>query len=174
MSNQRNEALEKLIKSFEAFYNITRFEDENVLYCARCDFFQHSQKYVLSKKAELWSADCEEFIYLFNIPRLTLDILSDCQKCACEDGMSRINIGPGHMYSYITALFLCDSCDEDARKQLKKTRIYKSFHFSLHGWMDYHTSVVSFDNGKIDSNSSGKSTGKILKKILFNKKEREK
>ena len=133
MSNQRNEALEKLIKSFEAFYNITRFEDENVLYCARCDFFQHSQKYVLSKKAELWSADCEEFVYLFNIPRLTLDILSDCQKCACEDGMSRMNTGPGHMYSYITALFLCDSCDEDARKQLKKTRIYKSFHFSLHG-----------------------------------------
>lgn len=174
MNSKREEAVETLLKSYAAYFNINRSEDTNSPLVARCDFFEHSQKYVLSRKAELWSTDSEEFLYLFNVPKLDMETLSACQKTAYEDGMSRLNIGPGHMYSFITAVFLCDSCDDDARKALKKTRIYKSFHFSLHGWMDYHTVVVSFDNNKIDSNYSGRSTAKIMKKILFNKKEKEK
>ncbi|MCM1467100.1 MAG: hypothetical protein NC086_03050 [Alistipes sp.] len=171
---KRQEAVEVLLKSYAAYFNISRFEDDGFFLAARCDFFEHSQKYVLSRKAELWSTDSEEFLYLFNVPKLDLETLNACQKRAYEDGMSRLNIGPGHMYSFITAVFLCDSCDDDARKALKKTRIYKSFHFSLHGWMDYHTVVVSFDDNRIDSNYSGRSTAKIMKKILFHKKEKEK
>lgn len=172
-SSKREEALEKLLNSYKAYYNITRFE-ENAPLIARCDFFEHSQKYVLSRKAELWSADCEEFLYIFNVDRLDTETLNSCQKTAYEDGMSRLNIGPGHMYSYITSIILCDSFAADAAKTLKKTRIYKSFHFSLHGWMDYHTAAVSFDENKIVSNYSGRSTAKILKRILFYKKEKEK
>lgn len=175
MNSRRTDAVETLLKSYAAYFNINRFDDDkNSLLVARCDFFEHSQKYVLSRKAELWSTDSEEFLYLFNVPKLDLETLNACQKTAYEDGMSRLNIGPGHMYSFITAVFLCDFCAEDARKALKKTRIYKSFHFSLHGWMDYHTVAVSFDDNKINSNYSGRSTAKIMKKILFNKKEKEK
>lgn len=170
MGTKREEAVEKLLKSYAAYFNINRFEDERSPLIARCDFFEHSQKYVLSRKAELWSTDSEEFLYLFSVPRLDPDTLNTCQKMAYEDGMSRLNIGPGHMYSFITSVFLCDSCDKDAEKILKKTRIYKSFHFSLHGWMDYHTVAVSFDDDRICSNYSGRSTAKILKKVLFHKK----
>ena len=47
-----------------------------------------------------------------------------------------------HMYTYITALFVCDSCDEDARKALKRCKLYKSFKLSYWGWMDFHTGLV--------------------------------
>ena len=83
------------------------------------------------------------------------------------DGMKRIHVGPGHMASYITAVFICDTCDEDARKALKKCRIYKSFHFSLHGWMNFHAALVEVDDGKVTSNASGHHVAKILKKILY-------
>ncbi len=172
-SSKREETLQKLLKSYEAYFNVTLFEDASPL-AARCDFFEHSQKYVLSRKAELWSTDCEEFLYIFNVARLDLETLNKCRKIAYEDGMSRLNIGLGHMYSYITSVFLCDSFADDAAKTLKKTRIYKSFHFSLHGWMDYHTAAVSLDENKIISNYSGRSTAKILKRVLFYKKEKEK
>lgn len=171
--SRREEAVEKLLKSYEAYFNVTRFEEDSPL-IARCDFFEHSQKYVLSKKAELWSTDCEEFLYIFSVADLDLETLNTCQKMAYEDGMSRLNIGPGHMYSFITSIFLCDTFEKDAVKVLKKTRIYKSFHFSLHGWMDYHTAAFSLDENKIVSNYSGRSTAKILKKVLFYKKEKEK
>lgn len=88
--------------------------------------------------------------------------------------MSRLHVGPGHMYSFITPVFVCDTCEEDARKALKKCRIYKSFHFSLHGWMDYHAAVVDLSKGRIDANRSGHDTAKILKKVLYSQTNNKK
>ena len=90
---------------------------------------------------------------------------------AYQDGSGRMNIGPGHMYSYITPIFICDQVDEDARKALKKCRIYKSFHFSLHGWMDFHAALVDLGHDRFDSNRAGKTTVKILKKVLLHQKK---
>jgi len=172
MTGAREEAVERLLQSYEAYFNITRFEEEQLPLTARCDFFEHSQKYVLSRKAELWAADSEEFVYVYNMPRLTRELFLECRLQAYEDGCSRMNIGPGHMYTFITAVFLCDTCDDDAMKTLKKSRIYKSFHFSLHGWLDYHNAVVCFgEDNRVESNYAGRSTAKILKKILFSKKK---
>lgn len=163
----RETAIDRLFKSYQVYYNINMFNDEQTPITARCDFFEHSQKYVLSKKAELWSADAEEFLYILNIPHLTLELFEKWRDYVYEDGMSRLHIGPGHMYSFITSVFVCDACDEDARKALKKCRIYKSFHFSLHGWMDYHTAVIDLGKSRITANRSGHQTAKILKKVLY-------
>lgn len=122
----REAAIERLLKSYKVYYNINMFDNEQTPLTARCDFFEHSQKYILSKKAELWSADAEEFLYILNIPHLTLELFEKWRDYVYEDGMSRLHIGPGHMYSFITPVFVCDICDEDARKVLKKCRIYKS------------------------------------------------
>ena len=35
-------------------------------------------------------------------------------------GMKVINPKPGHMYSYITTIFVCDTCDEETEKLNKK------------------------------------------------------
>ena len=102
-----------------------------------------------------------------NVPHLTLDLFESLKNEIHEDGMGRIHVGPGHMASYITAVFVCDICDEDARKALKKCRIYKSFHFSLHGWMNFHAALVEVADGKVTSNASGHHVAKILKKILY-------
>ncbi|MCI8994436.1 MAG: hypothetical protein HFI30_01925 [Lachnospiraceae bacterium] len=170
MEYTRGAAIQRLLKSFEAYYDVHKCEPEEAPLTARCEYFEHSEKYVISKKAELWSADSEEFLYLLDIPHLTKELYEKWRNMIYEDGMSRVNRGPGHMYSFITPVFVCDTCEEDARKALKKCRIYKSFHFSLHGWMDYHVAVVDLSKGRVDANRSGHSTAKILKNILFPKK----
>ena len=48
--------------------------------------------------------------------------------------MNLINPKPDHIYPYITAIFVCDSCDEEAERTLKKCKIFKNFKFSIHGW----------------------------------------
>ena len=194
----RQEACSKLLRLYKSYYNIHRIDggesavreggshkgrtDEEVMsiiseesypLIARCDFFEHSQKYVISQKAELWSADREEFLYLFSMPELSMELFKKCRDYVYSDGMERLNVRPGHMYTYLTAVFLCDSCDADVIKAIKKTRIYKSFHFSLHGWMDYHNVVAVFNDSIIDSNFSGKPSAKFMKKIFYHKKEKE-
>ena len=172
MQYTREAAIARLLKSFETYYNIHRFPENETPTTARCDFFEHSQKYVLSQKAELWSADCEEFLYLLDIPRLTLPLYEQWRDYIREEGMKLLHIGPGHMYSFITPVFVCDTCDEDARKALKKCRIYKSFQFSLHGWMDFHAAVYETSNDTIFTNAAGRCVGKVLKNVLFQKKRR--
>lgn len=166
-------AIERLLDCYKAYYNITLFEEEHAPLTAVCEFFERSERFVLSRKANLWSAECEEFIYLFKIQRLTKEIFERCRDYAKEDGMKRAHIGPGHMYTYITPVFVCETCDEDALKAIKRCRIYKSFRFSLHGWMDFHAAVVEINNKRVTTNSSGKSVGEILKKVLYQKKRRK-
>jgi len=73
------------------------------------------------------------------------------------------------MCSYITALFICDTCDPDAVRALKRTRIYKSFRLSYYGWMDFHTGLIELQTGKTAANGSGRSTAQLLKKTLLKK-----
>lgn len=168
----REEILNRLLKGYERYYNITRIEDGQAYLKAVCEFYEHSEKYVISRKAELWSADGEEFLYLFEVPHLTAEIYNQCKLYAYEDGMKRLNIGPGHMYSYITAVFVCDSCTSDAATALKKSRIHKSFHFSFHGWMDYRAALVLAQESRIDGNRAGRCVVKIMKKVLYSKSKK--
>lgn len=170
MQYTRETAIARLLDSYQAYYNISLCDDSQKPLKAVCEFFERSEKFVLSRKAELWSANCEEFIYLYDVEHLTKDIFEKCRDFAHEDGLKRANIGPGHMYTYITPIFVCDSCDKDAIREVKKCHIYKSFKFSLHGWMDFHTAVLEVNNNHISTNRSGRCVEKILKKVLLNKK----
>lgn len=164
-------ATRKLLDSYEAYYNIIPAEEDNQLLTARCEFFECSERYVVSQNAKLWTANCEEFLYLFHAEHLTKELFEKCRDFAYEDGMSRAKIGPGHMYTYITPVIVCDTCDEQAKKTVKKCRIYKSFLFSLHGWMDFHVAVLEVTGEKITTNPSGRCVEKIMKKVLFQKKK---
>ena len=163
-------AMERLLKYYQVYYDITSYEEDRRPLVALCEFYEHSQKYVLSRKAELWSEDSEEFVYLFRVSHLTTELFEQIKEYSYNDGMERLHIGPGHMCSVINPVILCDTCDKDAVKALKKCRIYKSFHFSLHGWMDFRVAAVVLEDGRIERNASGHSTAKILKKILYNTK----
>jgi hypothetical protein len=61
MDYTREIAIERLLKSYRSSYNIHPDEDDRNPITARCDFFEHSGQYVISKKAELWTADTEDF-----------------------------------------------------------------------------------------------------------------
>jgi len=165
-------AADRLLKSLETYYNITKYKEEHRPLAALCEYYEASQKYVLSHKAELWSENSEEFLFLFQMNHLTLPDYEKCRDYAYEEGMKRAHIGPGHMYTYITPVFICNECDPVALKALKKTRIYKSFRFSFHGWMDFHTAVLEVQNNKISSNTGGKPVEKVMKKVLFNPKKK--
>ena len=185
----REGAVRRILDGYRAYYNITTFEGEREPLVAICEFFEHSEKYVLSRQANLWEANCEEFVYLFEMECLTGDVFERCRDMAYEDGLKRANIGPEHMYTYITPIFICDTCEKDAATAVGKCRIYKSFRFSLHGWMDFHVAVLEVsgddvseagrvpllgasakgwpDGCKVVTNKSGRCVEGILKNILF-------
>lgn len=166
----QEEAVERLLQYYKVYYNITRYDSDKLPLVAFCEFYEHSQKYVLSQKAELWSENSEEFIYLFRVSHLDAALFRSLKEYAYEEGMKQLHIGPGHMCSVISPVILCDTCDKEALREIRKCRIYKSFHFSLHGWMDFRVAAVILQEERIERNASGHSTAKILKKLLYSKK----
>ena len=170
MELSRDEMLEQLLAAYSAYFDIERIEEPPL--AAVCHFHVRSAKYVLIKKAELWSANSNEHVYIFSMPELTEDLYRACEKTAYEQGMALIHPDKEHMYTYITAIFLCDACTREAESLLKKCRLYKSFHFSLHGWMEFHTVLLRRGSDTFTANRRGRANAKLMKKIFMKKKEK--
>lgn len=159
--------LEKILTSLGAYYNINHCNDAEFLY-ARCDYFEHAENFVVSRKANLWSADSEEFMYVFKVPSLTKEIFESSMEYIKSDWEKHAHIGPGHMYTYITPLFICDKAELMAARLLSKFRRYKSYRFSFWGWSEFHTALVDCSSGKIITNRSGRCIKKSLGRIIHN------
>ena len=105
-------------------------------------------------------------MFLFQVPRLTLTVFRELAHFAYEAGMDMAHIGPGHMYTYISPVFICDSMDEEAAKALMKCQHYKSFRFSFHGWMEYHAGALELGRGRFYFNRAGRCMEKGLRKVF--------
>ena len=154
----RQEAVDRLCDVYAGSYDVTRCEENEHALAATMDFYATAEKYVLSKKAKLWQANSFEYVYLFNVPHLTKEIYERCEKLAYEQGMARIQPNSTHMYTYITALFVCE--------------LYKSFKLSYWGWMDFHTGLVVLPEEKISTNASGHSAAQVFERGLFHKQKK--
>lgn len=64
MKYTRENIIDILLKSYVAYYNITDFGTEREPLRALCEYYEHAEKYMVSRKVSLWAADSEEFIYL--------------------------------------------------------------------------------------------------------------
>ena len=137
----RDTLLPRLLRSYAAYYDVEPMEAQEPL-VATAFFHVHGTKYVLSKKAELWATDNNEYVYFFSVPHLTEEVVDQCIQLAYDRGMEHIHPDKNHMSSYIVALFLCDTYTEEAMKKVKRCRMRKSFQFSLKGWMEVHTVFV--------------------------------
>jgi hypothetical protein len=169
MELNREALLERVLDIYSPYYDIQRCEEADTPMVAQAAFHEHGTGYILIRKAEMWSADRHEYVYFFSVPHLTLELYERCVEQARQLGMERIHPAPGHMCSYVVAMFFCDSADEDAVKALKKCRIRKSFQFSLHGWMELHTALVELGKDSVAANPAGRNTAKFLKSVLHPK-----
>lgn len=170
LTSDKDNILDKILKSYEVYYDVEKHQDDLLPLVAKCEFHVHNEKYVLSKKAQLWSSDANEYVYIFKLDTLTEDIFNKCKDYAYEEGMKLIDPKPGHMYSYITTIFICDNCDKKTENIMKKCKIMKNFKFSFHGWMDFHIACINTSENKIYSNKSGKVTSKFLEELFYEKK----
>lgn len=166
MENLRESAVNRLLEIVSDSYNIKRdgFPDGAPRSLAAiCECFIHTEKYFLTRKANLWSADSEEFLYVFGCGDLSADDVRSCIDFVKTDGLSKAHIGPGHMYTYLTAAFICGQCGDDALRAAERADFYKSFRLSFHGWAELHVGLTELEGGM---RSAANKRGRELKKLL--------
>ena len=162
---QLRQQLEKAaVQSYRAYYDVEELPEGGLLK-ARCAYHSRSAQYVLVKKAELWAAETNEYVYLWSLPRLDEGALEEVFQATLSDGMPRIRPHKDHMSTFLTAAVLCDGADPQALHRLKRLKQRKNFRLSLHGWMEFRIAAAVLDGGEFAANRPGRETAQFLEQL---------
>lgn len=167
----RDEMLDKLMRSYASSYDLVRLDapDADGL-VATGHFHVTEESYMISQKAKMWSVNSDEYVWFFSVPRLTDAMCEKCIRRAYDEGMAKIDPnGKNQMVTRLVAIFLHDGAEEEAEKRVRKCRLYKSFQFSLKGWMEFHAVAVDLGKESVVNNGYGRETAKFLKNLLHPK-----
>lgn len=169
--------LDRLNRSYQSSYDLTPVEDdpEHPYLKVMAHYHVEETAYMISKRATMWSTQSDEYAWFFSVPKLTD---ADCEaaiKKAYDEGMAKIDLSGknNHMVTRLTVIFLCDDMDEAAAQRIRKCRLYKSFQFSLKGWMEFHAVAADLGKESVVSNGYGRETAKHLKNLMHPKSGRK-
>lgn len=158
------EALEKLLPSFQRYYNIKR-EGVTEPFSVEAEFFTHDEAYFLMKTAKLSESDSREFIFFKALEHLDAETLKSLDETAWNTGMDRVEITPIHHSTDVSLILFAETIDKEAAKLLKKLQHYKSYWFTLRGWSRYRLIAFETSTGKVIHNHLGAELKKLFRNI---------
>ncbi len=156
--------LQKVLSSFERYYTV-QTDSASVPFDAEAEFHSHGEQYVLVRAAKVADIDSNDYAFFKKIDTLTSSLLSEYVQAAWEAGLTRVTPYNGHRNSDITLVILADHIEKDTIRDIKKTKRYKSYKFSLWGWSNLRLSVKDLSSGAVYHNRSGENLKKVLAHI---------
>lgn len=164
-----NGALEKILHSFEQYYNIST---QNVAapFVAEAEFKSHSEQYFLVKAAKIADVDSNDFVFFYcngeiQDNEITEDKISELAYSAWERGLSRITPYYGHRNTDVTLVILSDKIEENAFQKIKKLNLYKSYKFGFFGWSAFRALAYEISTGRAVTNRRGSDLKKLVGNI---------
>lgn len=136
-------------------------------------FFSHVEKYVLVRKANMWSADSYEHILFTDPAELTQAHLEEYRQAITEYIEPTLVLKgerlpePNHMYSYITiAVVTRKALSAELKRAVKKFKFEKSYMHSIRGYAQARIAVASMDDESVCVNSMGRPLKKMYQSIF--------
>ena len=136
-------------------------------------FFSHVEKYVLVRKANMWSADSYEHILFADPEELTDGHLEEYRQAIAEYIEPTLILKgeslpePNHMYSYITiAVVTAKALAPEIKKAVRKFKFEKSYMHGIRGYSQARIAVVSMEDEAVCVNSMGRSLKKMYRGVF--------
>lgn len=158
------EALEKLLPSFQRYYNIKR-EDVTEPFTAEAEFFTHDEAYFLMKTAKLAQSESKEFVFFKAMDHLSTEDLKKMDETAWNTGLSRVELTPLHHSTDVALVIIAEKIEPEAAKLIRKLSHYKSYCFTFRGWSRYRLIALETSTGKITHNHLGSELKKLISNI---------
>lgn len=160
----QTEALAKLLRSYERYYNIKTKEVEPP-FAAEAVFHTHEDSYFLLKEARISSQESHEYVYFATESELDRARLDELDRAAWERGIAQVVPGPDHRSSDVTLVILADRIHPEAFQEIRSRKHYKSYQFRLQGWSSYRLIALELSTGKLAYNRLGESLKKLVSNI---------
>lgn len=160
------DCLDKLLYSFERYYNIKKGDTVQEPFVAEAFFISHNEQYFLSKKAKLAEINSNEYVYFYTTENLNSDNLVMLDEIAWSRGLTNVKPDGNHRNSDITLIILANQIDSDAFKLVHKLKHYQSYRFGLYGWSNYRLIALELSSGNLAYNRQGQSLKKLVSNII--------
>lgn len=156
--------LDRTLAKYSQMYDIyPSYSFGERTYPAYAYFSQHGEKYVLSKKAQLWQVKGFEHVLFLKTDKFTTEDAKEAHRLM-EEEMAPIMVCKGekypekdHMVSNLTVVYLSEKApDEDALKSISKFHFDKGYLFSFRGHADGRLVCCDMENEKIYTNFAGR------------------
>jgi len=160
-----------LSKSFEGYFDLHRnFSHNGMEFPLYCYYCSTSSKYVLTKKATLYSIDNFEHLLLKHLPVLNAESLAPMLAYIKTVDEGLVHPNSQHMSSIITIALAADQVAEEAVALVKKFKQQKSYKMSLHGWSAIRLMAVDLSCETVHSNREGKKSRAVFEAAFPNNK----
>ena len=131
-------------------------------------FFSHTEKYVLVREANMWSADSYEHILFIRAQELEQPLIDEAYALV-KDYMEPVLVrrgealpAPGHMYSYLTISLIVDKpLSRQMRKAVKRFRFEKGYRFNVRGFSQAHIVCATMEDERVYTNYVGRKAAKL-------------
>lgn len=158
------EALEKLLRSYETYYNVNR-EDPAPPFAAEAVFHSHDERFFLIKSAKLSEAESHEYVFFAKEERLTADRLRQLSDAAWTTGTGRVRPYASHQSSDVLLEIVAEVIDPEAMALIPKLRRYQSYRYTLHGWSHFRLFALETSSGRMAWNPQGRRLKQIFQSI---------
>lgn len=178
MSENRQISTEKYLthiltryrRSFDIYRN---WEGNGRIFPAYAWYSSRDEKYVLSRKINLWAAENYEHVLFLEEEICTEKTLEQIRQLM-EEFMDPVLVRNGqkypekdHMCSVLSVTVLSKKTpDEGTIRAIRKYRYEKGYLFSLRGHVEGHLVVVDLQKEKIHTNALGRKVAKIYSDVF--------
>lgn len=130
-------------------------------------FYQRNEKYLASKKINLWSLNQEEHCLVKFYDTLTkadLEKMITTLKAGIE---FLVNPHPDHMKTFLTGVFITrEKISPELAGIVERFKYGKAFKFYLHGWCDLRLVILDLSSRQVICNSAGREVRKFYETLL--------
>lgn len=156
---------EKIKGKLHRYFDISddfQFGGENFEFYAQ--FNQRNVRYVLTKSAEVFAFNNNEYIFYQKIDgSYTRENILDLKKFLEKHVDSIIKIDNEHMSSFITLIFETnEAIDIKIIREIEKFKFYKSYLFGFRGWVNCKLIVIDKLTNSVFTNKLARENAKNL------------
>ena len=162
-----SDAIKQILPAFEQYYTVKK-EEITPPFCSEAEFRSHNEQYFLVRSAHIADIDSNEFVYFADPDELTSEKLDELVNAAWNAGLAKVRPYNGHRNSDVSLLVFTKSINQETISSIKKTKLYKSYKFSFHGWSHFKLAVCNTSDMDVYTNRQGKDYTKLIKKNLKN------
>ena len=136
-------------------------------------FFSHTEKYVLVREANMWSADSYEHVLFITAQEVDQALIEEAEALV-RNYMEPVLVrkgedlpAQGHMYSYLTiSLIVQRPLSKQMQKAVRRFRFEKGYRFNVRGFSQAHIVCATMEDEKVYTNYVGRKAANLYQNIF--------